>query len=99
MAERKESEVAASTAAPWASGRQIRSDELHHGESAKGNRRDDEQFAPAETAMAAAAGAEKSREESAPSADSNAIANLVDSVLADLKPKIVEEIAKKLGKK
>ena len=42
-------------------------------------------------AMAAAAGAESS--------DASAIASIVDSVLADLRPKIVEEIAKKLGKK
>jgi len=46
-------------------------------------------------AMAAAAAAE-----SAPSTpDSNAIASIVDSVLADLRPKIVEEIAKKLAGK
>ena len=31
--------------------------------------------------------------------DASAIASIVDSVLADLRPKIVEEIAKKLGKK
>jgi len=40
--------------------------------------------------MAAAAGAD---------GDATAIASIVDSVLADLKPKIVEEIAKKLSKK
>ena len=43
-------------------------------------------------AMAAAAAADGG-------ADATAIASIVDSVLADLKPKIVEEIAKKLGKK
>jgi CheY-like chemotaxis protein len=43
-------------------------------------------------AMAAAASAEGTSEASA-------IASIVDSVLADLKPKIVEEIAKKLAKK
>ncbi|MGB9073373.1 MAG: response regulator [Terriglobales bacterium] len=47
-------------------------------------------------AMAAAAAADGA---SAISADASAIASIVDSVLADLRPKIVEEIAKKLGKK
>ncbi len=46
-------------------------------------------------AMAAAAAAEGSGTAS----EANAIASIVDSVLADLRPKIVEEIAKKLGKK
>jgi twitching motility two-component system response regulator PilH len=35
---------------------------------------------------------------SAPPSNPTAIANIVDSVLAELKPKLVEEIAKKLGK-
>lgn len=47
-------------------------------------------------AMAAAAAAEDA---SAAEPDPNAIANIVDRVLADLRPKIVEEIAKKLGGK
>jgi CheY-like chemotaxis protein len=47
-------------------------------------------------AMAAAAAAESSP---APTPDSSAIASIVDSVLADLRPKIVEEIAKKLAGK
>jgi len=47
-------------------------------------------------AMAAAATAE-SATASAP--DANTIASIVDSVLADLRPKIVEEIAKKLSGK
>jgi CheY-like chemotaxis protein len=46
-------------------------------------------------AMAAAAASD----DTASPADSSAIASIVDSVLADLRPKIVEEIAKKLGKK
>ena len=47
-------------------------------------------------AMAAAAAADGA---SAVSADASTIASIVDSVLADLRPKIVEEIAKKLGRK
>jgi twitching motility two-component system response regulator PilH len=50
---------------------------------------------PAEAAMAVAAGAEKAPEEG----EAPEIANIVDSVLADLRPKIVEEISRKLKKK
>ena len=50
--------------------------------------------APAAMAAAASAGATSS---TAPPADPRAIANIVDSVLAELRPKIVEEIAKKLA--
>jgi hypothetical protein len=49
-------------------------------------------------AMAAAAAAE-SAPPAAASPDANTIASIVDSVLADLRPKIVEEIAKKLAGK
>jgi hypothetical protein len=47
-------------------------------------------------AMAAAAAAAES---SAAASQERDIASIVDRVLADLRPKIVEEIAKKLGKK
>ena len=46
--------------------------------------------------MAAAAAAAES---SAAASQERDIASIVDRVLADLRPKIVEEIAKKLGKK
>jgi CheY-like chemotaxis protein len=49
-------------------------------------------------AMAAAAAADGDAA-SVSASDASAIASIVDSVLADLRPKIVEEIAKKLGKK
>jgi hypothetical protein len=48
-------------------------------------------------AMAAAAAAKGAASTSAP--DASAIASIVDSVLADLRPKIVEEIARKLAGK
>jgi twitching motility two-component system response regulator PilH len=48
-------------------------------------------------AMAAAANGDDGTSSGAP--DSTAIASIVDSVLADLRPRIVEEIAKKLGRK
>jgi CheY-like chemotaxis protein len=47
--------------------------------------------------MAAAAAAESSASQSA--TDASTIASIVDSVMADLRPKIVEEIAKKLAGK
>ena len=50
-------------------------------------------------AMAAAAATESSAPaDSTTGSEEGAIANIVDKVLADLRPKIVEEIAKKLGK-
>jgi hypothetical protein len=51
--------------------------------------------------MAVAAGAETTAGDvSAPSEqESGEIASIVDSVLADLRPKIVAEISRKLGKK
>jgi hypothetical protein len=88
----KESDIAASTAAAWASWRRIR-------ESGDGNEAQPSQgkghaaISGDEAAMAAAAGAEKPPEEGPE------IASIVDSVLADLRPRIVEEISKKLKKK
>ena len=106
MAAKRESELAASTAAAWASWRQIReSGESKATGSSKARNRDDEDDEPAPStdtaAMAVAAGAEKSPVETpeTSSPDPNAIANIVDSVLADLRPKIVAEISKKLGEK
>ncbi|HET6176869.1 MAG TPA: response regulator [Candidatus Sulfotelmatobacter sp.] len=96
----KESEIAETTAAAWASWRRIReSGDSKHGQPAKsGHHTHEEETAPRdEAAMAVAAGAEKAPEE-APE-DSGDIANIVDSVLADMRPKIVAEISKKLGKK
>jgi twitching motility two-component system response regulator PilH len=93
---KKESEMAASTAAAWASWRRIRESD---GKGAE------EQSEPGssprdEAAMAVAAGAEKAPEEVSDEAEASPeIASIVDSVLADLRPKIVEEISKKLGKK
>ena len=79
--------LSATTEAAWASWRRIR-----------------ESNPPADSsdtaAMAVAAGAEKSPEEALDANGSDfAIASIVDSVLADLRPKIVEEISRKLGKK
>lgn len=95
----EESEAAQTTAAAWANWRRNReSGEKVGSESpaateANSNTQDS-------AAMAVAAGAEKHPEDASPS-ESNPedIANIVDSVLADLRPKIFEEISRKMGKK
>ena len=103
MAEKRESELAASTAAAWANWRQIRnSDEPRAQEQEKARQRDDKvDEAPARVesaAMAVAAGAENRPEDGTAGTDPGAIASIVDSVLAELRPKIVEEISRKLKK-
>jgi len=92
---KKEKEIADSTAAAWASWRRIRESD------AKGRPSQTEEEAPPkeEAAMAAAAGAETAPEEVPAEGESDEIASIVDSVLADMRPKIVQEISKKLGKK
>jgi len=104
---KKEKEIAATTAAAWASWRRVR--ETGGGKaqpSPEPPAKAAEEAAPAppdrdETAMAVAAGAEKAPEEAPTESGSESaeIASIVDSVLADLRPKIVEEISRKLGKK
>jgi CheY-like chemotaxis protein len=90
---RDESDIAATTAAAWASWRRIRESGTPRShteveDSAAGSQD--------EAARAVAAGAEKTPQ--APG-DSEGIADIVDSVLADLRPKIYEEITRKMGKK
>jgi twitching motility two-component system response regulator PilH len=89
------------TAAAWATWRKIRetggpksaqSSETSEKESAESLPRD-------RAAMAVAAGAEGKPEEATNFDADPEIASIVDSVLADMRPKIVEEIARKLGKK
>jgi CheY-like chemotaxis protein len=89
-----------STAAAWASWRQIRDT----GKAEPQDRsRDLDRSEPAETnAAAAAAGAEQSLsspvnpEESGNPSD---VASIVDSVLADLRPKLMKEISRKMAEK
>jgi CheY-like chemotaxis protein len=91
---KKESEIAESTAAAWASWRRVRESGDHHSASSSNDDNDH-----ADAAMAVAAGAEKAPEDATSIQESGEIASIVDSVLADLRPKIVEEISRKLGKK
>ncbi len=88
-----ESDIAATTAAAWASWRRIRESGTpqSHMEVEDGAAGSQD-----EAARAVAAGAEKTP--GAPG-DTEGIADIVDSVLADLRPKIYEEISRKMGKK
>ena len=87
----KESDLAATTEAAWADWKRIR-------ETASSS---DSAASPRDVAaMAAAVGAEHRPEDVSQGSESDpAIASIVDSVLNDLRPKIVEEISRKLGKK
>jgi len=102
---KKETEIAETTAAAWASWRRIRETgdpKTTSTQSSKPNKEaEQETFAPQDTAaMAVAAGAETTPEEaSAASEDAGEIASIVDSVLAEMRPKIVAEISRKMGKK
>jgi twitching motility two-component system response regulator PilH len=90
------------TAAAWASWRKIReTGSSKPGQTAETSVKEPEESIPHDrAAMAVAAGAESKPEEATNSLDSDPeIAGIVDSVLADMRPKIVEEIARKLGKK
>jgi two-component system chemotaxis response regulator CheY len=99
-----ESEVAETTAAAWASWHRIRESGPSIFASAEPTQKEVEDLGtglPDAAARAVAAGAEKTPEEASASAESEAegIASIVDSVLADLRPKIFEEISRKMGKK
>jgi hypothetical protein len=104
---KKESEIAATTAAAWASWRRIRETGDAKGKASGQDKSQNEAIQEDSTpedvaAMAVAAGAEKAHEKDysyAEAGDPTAIASIVDSVLADLRPKIVAEISKKMGKK
>jgi hypothetical protein len=97
-----ESDVAETTAAAWASWRRIR-ESGNSKTTAEPSQQEKESISagiPESAAMAVAAGAEEHSDESASTeSDADGIASIVDSVLADLRPKIVEEISRKMGKK
>jgi CheY-like chemotaxis protein len=97
-----ESEAIKSTAAAWASWRQIR-DTRQDGEVAAARPKEFEapEAIPAETAAAVAAGAEQTLQEasSSPKGDSPDVASIVESVLANLRPKLMEEISRKMAEK
>ncbi len=98
-ATKKESDEATNPAAAWASWRRIRESDSPNS-NADATTHQEQASTPKEAAaMAVAAGAEKAPDEAPAESDPADIANIVDSVLADLRPKIFEEISRKMGKK
>ncbi|MGA7929892.1 MAG: response regulator [Candidatus Sulfotelmatobacter sp.] len=98
-----DSETVKSTAAAWASWRQLR-DIRKDSEGAQAQAKEFEvsESAPAKTsARAVAAGAEQIAQEisAAPKGDLADVASIVDSVLANLRPKLMEEIARKMAER
>jgi len=102
-----DSELAATTAAAWATWRQIRDSvpgPTNQNASESTNTEHAQEPVPA-AALAVAAGAETSPCDSSAStqimsaANSQTVASIVDSLLAELRPRIVEEISKKLAEK
>jgi CheY-like chemotaxis protein len=98
-ARHQEPDLAAATAAAWASWKLVhRSSEENDRSPASSAAGDSTQ--PDTAAMAAAVGGNNSVEEKpADLASDPDVASIVESVLADLRPKIVLEISRKLGKK
>jgi hypothetical protein len=100
-----DSETVKSTAAAWATWRQIRDSGEAKSEVAADAKPIESEVpvsVPAESAaMAVAAGAEQIlREASAASEDKPSdVASIVDSVLADLRPKLMAEISRKMSEK
>ena len=101
-----ESEAAKNTAAAWASWRQIRetgSVKTASADGGKGNDNDKngEVAAIAEAAaMAVAAGAEQAAQQATGQAETPAdVASIVDGVLADLRPRLLAEISRKIAEK
>ncbi len=100
-----ESDATESTAAAWASWHRTRETGAPSGSAEPAPKSAGEASDPASppedaAARAVAAGAEKTPEEASASPDSDeGIASIVDSVLAEMRPKIYEEISRKMGKK
>jgi two-component system, chemotaxis family, chemotaxis protein CheY len=101
---KEDSETLKSTAAAWASWRQIRDTGDAKPGTAEPVRAEFSipDLAPAESAaMAVAAGAEQNVQESTtpPSENPHDVASIVDSVLADLRPRLMAEITRKMSEK
>ena len=101
---KEDSETVKSTAAAWASWRQIRDAGDAKTVTAESSRQEFDVPMPeksAAAAMAVAAGAEQSAHEAAAKTTESPadIAGIVDSVLADLRPKLMAEISRKMGEK
>ena len=98
-----DSETVKNTAAAWATWRQVH-DNSQSNQAAEAQLKEIDQpesASPDTAARAVAAGAEQLLQEAASSADGDQsnVASIVDSVLADLRPKLMEEINRKMSKK
>jgi CheY-like chemotaxis protein len=101
---KEESEAVKTSAAAWASWRQSRDAGEAKTIAVEPSRPESEESAPVSTesaAMAVAAGAEHTAQETpAPSSENSSdIAGIVDSVLADLRPRLMAEISRKMSEK
>jgi hypothetical protein len=101
---KEESEAVKTSAAAWASWRQSRDAGEAKPVAVEPSRPESEEPAPVSTesaAMAVAAGAEHAAQETpAPSSENSSdIAGIVDSVLADLRPRLMAEISRKMSEK
>jgi CheY-like chemotaxis protein len=96
---KEESETVKSTAAAWASWRHIR--DTSEAKPVPAEPEHCEFNAPtASAAMAVAAGAEQTAQETAPPTENPTdVASIVDSVLADLRPRLMAEITRKMAEK
>ncbi len=96
-------EAVKSTAAAWASWRQIRDSSPSVAAGPEPSKEFEvPQSVPAEAALAVAAGAEQIPPEAsaaAPEHNPADVASIVDSVLADLRPKLMAEISRKMAEK
>ena len=98
-ARHQEPDLAAATAAAWASWKRVHQSGEENDRSLVSSAASDS-TPPDTAAMAAAVGGNSPVEEKpADLASDPDVASIVDSVLADLRPKIVQEISRKLGKK
>jgi CheY-like chemotaxis protein len=100
-----DSETVKNTAAAWATWRQVH-DSSQSNQVAEARPKEKETDQPEsalpEVARAVAAGAEQISQEAlagAADSDQSNVASIVDSVLADLRPKLMEEINRKMSKK
>jgi two-component system, chemotaxis family, chemotaxis protein CheY len=101
---KEDSETVKSTAAAWASWRQIRDNGDAKPETAEPAREEFNVSEPARSesaAMAAAAGAEQNGQDTAapPAENPTDVASIVESVLADLRPRLMAEITRKMSEK
>ena len=97
-----DSDAVKTTAAAWASWRQIRDTSKSDQEPQPQDSAAPQSAPPDSAALAVAAGAEQALQEassSAPTGNPSDVASIVESVLAGLRPKLMEEITRKMAEK